>query len=297
MLRAAILLLLLSGCAVPGAEPVRSQAPVAVAPTDASLLQGFKWRAIEVGALRVVPASNVYLRFDGLLATGHDGCNGFSGEHELLPDRRIRFGVLHATRIGCFSDEIAAQAERFGRMLGGTVHYALQNGDGNDVQLILTAPDGQRLVFQRERWTVAERGPMPAPFPQTSPSLIVSRNWRVVTIHGTPVSGGSLLSLDPVNGKVEVDGGCNSISGPFNFVPSEQKVRFGALTATRKACAEAAMNEQERRLLEALQGTMIYSVADGLLTLTAANMKTVVFRYMGRVGIAYRAGTASVAGK
>ena len=282
--RLALPALMLAGCAAP-APSVRDTGRPSTAVIPTSPLQGFRWRAVEIGGQPVVAGSEVYIRFAGETVQGHAGCNGFGGRHRLEGPTRISFGTLASTRMGCFSDEIADQEARFHRLLRGSVNYAVEARGPEDVRLTLRVADGGSLVFRREPWTEpAPKGPPPPPFPRTAQAAILDRDWQAVTIFGTPVAAGSAVSLRFAGGRVTGHGGCNQFSGAVDFDPGpyEQKLRFGALAATRMACADPRLQAQEQALLEALRGTFIYSIdARGVLTLTAANTRTIVLRPAG----------------
>lgn len=78
--------------------------------------------------------------------------------------------------------------------------------------------------------------------------------WTVVAVDGsTPQRGNEPLSVEfGVDGRISGNGGCNSFSGPY--IRDDETLRVGELLSTRRACAEAARQRQESRILAILEG-------------------------------------------
>lgn len=94
---------------------------------------------------------------------------------------------------------------------------------------------------------------------------LYGRTWIAEEVGGQPVPGGLEPSLlvEP-DGKVTGHAGCNGYFG--SVIVAGEAMSFGNLGATRKACAEPAMS-QEDRLLDALDSTRGYRLQDGNLVL------------------------------
>jgi len=85
-----------------------------------------------------------------------------------------------------------------------------------------------------------------------SPSALTGTTWRVAGAESAAVSLSSLPTItfdkpEHVTGST----GCNRFSG--SATQSGASLRFGALLTTRRACAESALMDQERRFLQALE--------------------------------------------
>ena len=78
--------------------------------------------------------------------------------------------------------------------------------------------------------------------------------WTIVAVDGsTPRRGDEPLSVEfGVDGRVSGNSGCNSFAGPY--IRDESTLRIGELLSTRRACAEAARQRQESRVLAVLEG-------------------------------------------
>lgn len=101
--------------------------------------------------------------------------------------------------------------------------------------------------------------------------------WIAEEVGGQPVAAGveSSLFVEP-DGKVSGNGGCNGYFG--SVIIDGEAMSFGNLGATRKACPEPAMS-QEERLLRALDATRGYRLQDGsLLLLDGAGAALARFR-------------------
>lgn len=94
---------------------------------------------------------------------------------------------------------------------------------------------------------------------------LYGRTWIAEEVGGQPVPGGIEPSLlVESDGKVTGHAGCNGYFG--SVIIAGEAMSFGNLGATRMACAEPAMS-QEDRLLDALDSTRGYRLQDGDLVL------------------------------
>lgn len=107
---------------------------------------------------------------------------------------------------------------------------------------------------------------------------LTQAEWHAVDVNGVPVTGPAALTLRlGEGGQASGNSGCNGFSGAYQFL-SEQRIAFGALASTRRACDPAIM-EQESRYLSILQSAGGYSVyRDGSLSLIAADGRAIRFR-------------------
>lgn len=98
--------------------------------------------------------------------------------------------------------------------------------------------------------------------------------WRLAAIGQQPaipsdVSRRPWLRFSADSNRVVGSGGCNRLSGPFTR--NGASLRFGAIAATKMACADEAMNRQEQAFLNALQSTDVHEVEDNSLVLRKGN--------------------------
>jgi heat shock protein HslJ len=98
---------------------------------------------------------------------------------------------------------------------------------------------------------------------------LAGTTWRAETITGRPVLdfAASTITFE-ADGRVSGHGGCNRYFG-MSTIAGEQ-LSFGAMAATRMACAPALM-DQEGRFFEALGSAERWAIgADGLLLIYSA---------------------------
>lgn len=94
---------------------------------------------------------------------------------------------------------------------------------------------------------------------------VYGRTWIAEEVGGEPVTVGVEPNLlVESDGTVSGNGGCNGYFG--SVIIDGEAMSFGNLGATRRACPEPVMS-QEDRLLRALDGTRGYRLQDGSLTL------------------------------
>lgn len=104
---------------------------------------------------------------------------------------------------------------------------------------------------------------------------IEGREWRVQNVNGLPVTGERALTLR-LQGKVASgSSGCNSFTGSYKI--KSERIEFGPLAGTRKACAPAVM-EQEARYLSILAAARSYTrYGNGSLSIITPDGRAVRF--------------------
>lgn len=113
--------------------------------------------------------------------------------------------------------------------------------------------------------------------PDKQAERVYGRTWIAEEVAGHPIPGGiePSLVLAP-DGKISGHAGCNGYFG--SVIIAGEAMSFGNLGATRKACAELVMS-QENKLLRALDNTRGYRLQDGdLVLLDGAGAALVRFR-------------------
>src|SRR5262245_35239780 len=77
------------------------------------------------------------------------------------------------------------------------------------------------------------------------PASIVGPVWVVEEIAGTPVARDTHITLQlGADGRAFGSGGCNNYNGPYTL--SGNALSFGLMAATRMACAQVAMDQEQR---------------------------------------------------
>ena len=114
----------------------------------------------------------------------------------------------------------------------------------------------------------------------TSADLRLHDIWALQTFDGLSLRTENLqrgvptLELHVKDGRVMGFGGCNQFNGPAIF--ERDTIRFGALVATRMACADVG-GEVEYTLFEMLKGAVGYRL-DGLKLTLAGKGGVAVFK-------------------
>lgn len=107
LLTALLALPLLSACASNGSA---NSAP---GETSGFQLAGRHWKLVELNGQEIgaLPREAfINLSTDGGRVNGSGGCNGFFGTYELLPEKRIRFTGIGATKMACATGMETEQA-------------------------------------------------------------------------------------------------------------------------------------------------------------------------------------------
>ena len=111
---------------------------------------------------------------------------------------------------------------------------------------------------------------------KTEPQL-QGRDWIIESIDGRAVVDGSVASLSfGQDGQLSGNATCNRIIG--TYTENDGTITLGPLGTTMMACPEAFM-DQERRLLDILDGPVMFDVGDdGGLVLRGASNRLVIAR-------------------
>jgi heat shock protein HslJ len=170
----------------------------------------------------------------------------------------------------------------------GTGRYT-QNGaqltvDPGATTLIACPPGSQDQVFLRDLRNVAtyvfdgenlvlnlkvDGGNMI--FSPQPPISLTGAAWRVVSYNN---GQNAVLSVLPdvelnatfgADGNVTGNGGCNGYRGPYSI--AGDRITFGNLISTRRACVSEPLNRQERAFLDALSASSAYTLVGDRLTL------------------------------
>jgi heat shock protein HslJ len=198
---------------------------------------------------------------------------------EVAPGREIRAVLDYGERT------LSAPAPTASREGGWTVHHA--RAEGAELRVaIAEVPCADAMSGERMTHTVvlrvdgteyrgcgrdlaaagADRGP--------------EGEWRLVELEGRPAlthpdGRAPHLRFDPAEARAGGNTGCNSFGGRYTL--EDGRIRFGELIMTRAACADSALNEQERRFTAALEAADRVEVDGGMLSLLRGD--TVLARF------------------
>ena len=122
--------------------------------------------------------------------------------------------------------------------------------------------DGTRLTL-----TGAERS---LTFDAEQPEALVGITWRIDGLIDGEVASSTIagtqpfILLDP-DGSASGDGSCNRFGAPYTL--EGERLSFGPIEATRMACTEAGVMEQEAAILRALSSTTSFAIQGQVLSL------------------------------
>ena len=100
---------------------------------------------------------------------------------------------------------------------------------------------------------------------------LTSVAWRVIEIAGAPAAYAETLRFS--EGKISVKNACNHYSASLGQAGAKLDIGKGRLTVM--LCEKSKM-AAERRYLEAISGVRSYTLADGTLSLLAADGRVLV---------------------
>jgi heat shock protein HslJ len=116
--------------------------------------------------------------------------------------------------------------------------------------------------------------PAPAASAPAPGASLGGGEWAVFEIAGQPVVAGSKPTITFEDGRVFGAGSCNRFMGGYTMAADGLKLEMSQMASTMMACPDALMT-QEGQFLGTLGTVTAYGVADGVLTLTGADGKTI----------------------
>lgn len=155
-----------------------------------------------------------------------------------------------------------------------THRYAVRAAIRSENRLLFTTGAAAPVITDGHPTTVRlmlarVRGPVDTG--SEAPDELWGTAWVLEDIGGAGVIDDALATLEfPSHGKTAGRGACNRFFGSVEI--TADAIAFGPLGATRMACAEAVMH-QEERYLTALQGAERYRVDGGSLFVYAKEME------------------------
>jgi heat shock protein HslJ len=234
----------------------RAAATGATAPTA---VEGATW------SLAAHPASELHglarlsrpvtVRFEAGRLQGFSGCNSFTGSYQLDGDR-LKLGQAASTMMAC-SDPAGSVEKAFQAAFSGTLRYTVE-GD----RLLVTAASGETLEFARQ----------PAPALAGSTWKVTGYNNNRQAVVG-PLAD-SVITLSFEDGQVSGSAGCNSFHGAY--ATRDDRIEFGPLATTRRACDEPLM-AQESAFLAALASAVTWRIDGNVLDLHRADSERAIW--------------------
>jgi heat shock protein HslJ len=197
----------------------------------------------------------VTVRFADGKVNGFSACNRFFGGYQQEADRLV-IGNLGSTMMACESP--AAEIERsFQSAFAGELQATL---DGANLRL--TSASGTALRF------------VPEPVPSLEGVSWTVKNYNNGRQAVVGVMEGATLTLQFGNGEVFGDAGCNSFRGSFKT--AGDRIEFGPLGMTRRACSEGLM-VQEQEFLAALTSSVSWTIDGGVLDMHRADSERTIW--------------------
>ena len=244
-----VLALFVAGCSGVGAAPT---VPPSAAPIQ---LDGRSFLSTGVtangAAYPLLADTRIRLHFvDGRLVASA-GCNQLGGNYQIT-DGLLQIADLATTDMGCDAER-HAQDEWLGKLLGAKPAIRLT---GND----LTLEQGGTVITLLDR-EIAE------------PDLpLVGTLWTVISVHrgdtvSTPPGKGIATLFFGLDGRVQVNTGCNTGGGSYTVDASTGAITFGPVGITKKACIDET-DQLEAAVLATIAGPAAFSISAHTLTLT-----------------------------
>jgi heat shock protein HslJ len=97
---------------------------------------------------------------------------------------------------------------------------------------------------------------------------LTNTRWRLVSFTESNTESPALEGPDVMlefrtNGRVGGSGGCNSFGG--EYTAQGDRLEFGAVMSTKRACMDEGRMQQEQRFFQALQSARSFELAEGTL--------------------------------
>lgn len=238
------------------------------APSASALnMDGKIYLSTDVQGVVLVPETRIQLTFTDGNLNAHGGCNSMGGPYTIDGDR-LKATQLAMTEMAC--DEPRMQQDDWLARLLGDVAISL---DGDT----LTLSDGTITLTLLDREVATPDQP------------IENTHWVLDSILAgdavSSVPAGVTASIRIVDGRVDVEAGCNSGGG--TVAVTAETLTFGPIGLTEIACEAGAM-AVERAVMEVLVRPVVYTINADVLTLDAGG-PGLTFRaapQAGRTGIA-----------
>lgn len=231
---------------------------VSQAPVVSASLENATWRATVLPG-QTLPAEKgrdaVTVNFEAGRVHGFSGCNQFTGSY-ILEGEKLVLGMLGGTMKACPEPAMSIES-LFLKSFSGTLHIIVA---GNDLTL------------------TPENGGDPLRFERQKPPRLEGVEWEVTGYNNgrqavVSPKVGTRLTLMFKDGQVSGSSGCNSFHGSFTL--AENTLTIHPLAATRRACEDAVM-VQEQEFLSAIQSATTWNIIRGMLDVHRADGERVL---------------------
>lgn len=160
-------------------------------------------------------------------------------------------------------------------------------GDTYEVRAVIRSKAGD-IIWRTETGHVVNlstptysTGPielvMVADSEDTNVAALQGAAWKIENINGGGVIDSSNATVTfGTDGRMSGSGGCNNFTGQYEASGNDIAVS-GGIAMTRKACAPALM-EQDQRLLTILHSARNYSISNGVLTILNKDGRAITAR-------------------
>ena len=220
-----------------------------------SPLVGAEWIVDTIGGKAVSSKEPPTITFGetGTLR-GFGGCNRFSGGYT-QNGAKVTFQPVMMTLMACPQGNVNVLESTLGSALNGDAAYMI-DGDG-----VLTLTGANGVVI-----TAKKAAPV---------QLLALSDWHVTKMGSVAIVSGKEPTIRFTrDGKIEGTTGCNRFFG--SYVQDGSKVTFSGTGATKMACPQDGVMQQEAAFLAILQGNALVAFerpgkALSHLTLTGAN--------------------------
>ena len=202
--------------------------------TESTSLDGSAWVLASLPGRSLVPDATPTARFEAGRVAGSDGCNRYAMPFT-AQGSAIRIGPIGpSTRMAC-PESTMAQAEAF--------TTALINARG------FRRGEGTLELLDEEGALLATLAAQARSLAGTSWSVVNINNGRQAVVG--MVSDSTVTMAFDDGGRVSGDTGCNRYTAAYRA--EGDTLRISSVAATRRACPDQALAEQEQAFLRALE--------------------------------------------
>jgi len=232
--------------------------PAAVDPA----LQDTEWLLSSLYGESLVEGSRVTLNLGGERFEGLAGCNNYGGEFEVAEGGNLRTSEIFSTAMACPSPEgIMEQETAYIQALCSSATYRVADG-----RLETADERGETiLVFARKEEF------------NTDPSALVGTVWRLVSVDGESLSGGSAFTLAFYSESIlGGHAGCRDYLATYQAAGDDLNLPFEAMFDVDCRVEDAAL-EQEAEFLGVMAPKADLRLAEGQLEIYGERGGVLVF--------------------
>lgn len=220
--------------------------------TQSTSLDGSAWVLTSLPGHAMVPDAIPTARFENGRVAGSDGCNRYSMPYS-AKGSAIQIGPTgHSTMMAC-PESTMAQAEAFTSALISARSF--RRSDGTLELLNANGAVAATMVTQADS--------------------LAGTSWNVVNINNGREAVVGMISDSTVTLVFDSEGGVNGTTGCNRYNAAYRAegdtLHFSSVAATRMACPDEALSEQERAFLRALESVTTLSFEGDRLDLRGAD--------------------------